>query len=92
MRRLERRALVAEFATQPVGLDVVDEGALAVDLHHGHPFAVLRLERVVAGDVDFAIRNALRGEDAARPLAEVAAARGVEDDTRPVAGRFRAQG
>jgi hypothetical protein len=59
---------------------VVDEGAFAVDLDYGQPLAVTRLEVRIVGDVDFRVRDAFRIEHRARALAQVAAARGVEDD------------
>jgi len=70
-------------SAEGVGLDVVREPAPAVDLHHGQPLAVLRLERLVAGDVHFPQVEAELllelGDDAAGPLTQVAA-RGVIDD------------
>jgi hypothetical protein len=76
-------------------VEVVDEGTLAVDLHHRQPLAVARLERGVAGDVDLVVGE--RQLDAqprqllARALAQVAAPRAVEDDAfQPATGRARA--
>ena len=71
-----------EFATQTLRLHVVDERALAVDLDDREPFAVARFELRVVGDVDLFVRDAFRIQDAARALAEMAAARGVEQNAR----------
>jgi hypothetical protein len=38
-------------------VDVVDEGALAVDLHHRQPLAVTRFQLRVVGDVDLRVRE-----------------------------------
>jgi hypothetical protein len=70
--------------TEGVRVHVIDETAPAVDLHHGDPLAVLRLELGIAVDRDLAQLEAelvlcLR-DDAPGRLAEVAARRGVEDD------------
>jgi len=43
--------LCAEFATERIKVDVVDERALAVDLDDGQPLAVTRFELRVAADV-----------------------------------------
>ena len=73
-----------QATAQPVGRDVVDEHALAVDLDHGEPLPVARLELRVAGDVDLVERERHLGphlvEDRPRPLAQVAPGGGVEDD------------
>jgi hypothetical protein len=61
-------------------LDEVDECALAVDLQHGQPLAVARLEPRVAPDVDLRELDALGRQGRASPLAEVTAGRGVEDE------------
>jgi hypothetical protein len=65
---------------------VVDERALAVDLEDRQPLAVARLEPGVAGDVDLAELERPLGshllDDRARPVAEMAALRVVEDDLR----------
>ncbi len=70
-------------SAEGVGLDVVREPAPTADLHHGEPLAVLRLERVVAGDVHLPQVEAELllefGDDAAGPLTQVAAG-GVVDD------------
>jgi hypothetical protein len=69
---------------QRVGVHVVDEATLPVDLHHRDPFAVRGLELGVAVDRDFSqleaelvVRSA---DDAPGSRAEVAARRGEEDD------------
>jgi hypothetical protein len=72
--------LCRQLAPKRTRVDVVDERPLAVDLHDRKPLAVLRLEPLVAGDVDLLERDAGVGENAARPLAEMAAGRVVEDD------------
>jgi hypothetical protein len=59
---------------------VVDKSPLAVDLDHGEPLPVARLEVGIAGDVDLAVAHAFAVEDRACALAQVAAAGGVEDD------------
>jgi hypothetical protein len=68
-----------EAAAEPFGIDVVDERALAVDLDHGQPLAITRLELVVARDVDFAQLEAELlfelDQNRPRPLAEVTALR-----------------
>src|SRR5262249_39252473 len=60
---------------------VVDECALAVDLDHRQPLAVLRLELGIVADVHFLERDAGLRQDRARTLTEVAVARVVEDDS-----------
>jgi hypothetical protein len=74
--------LCAYLAPKRTRIDVVDERPLPVDLDHGEPLAVLRLEPLVTGDVDLVELDAGIDEDAAGPLAEVAAGRVVEDDAR----------
>jgi hypothetical protein len=73
-------------AAQCVGVHVVREQAPAVDLDHREPLAVRALECRVAGDVDLAQLEAQLVLELAhlreRPLAEVAAARVVDDDFR----------
>ena len=58
-------------------MDVVGEGALAVDLDYRQPFTVGRLEPGVAADVDLDQLEGVFATDALehrpRPLAEVAA-------------------
>jgi hypothetical protein len=61
---------------------VVDEGALAVDLDDGKPLSVALLELGVAGDVDLVVLDALRIQNSAGTVAEVASLRRVEDDPR----------
>jgi hypothetical protein len=61
---------------------VVVEGALAVDLDDGKPFSVALLELGVAGDVDLVVLDALRIQNSAGTVAEVASLRRVEDDPR----------
>jgi hypothetical protein len=67
-----------------IDLDVVCEAASAVDLDHREPLAILRLERVVAGDVDLAEREAElrleRPQLLERPFAEVAALGVIDGD------------
>jgi hypothetical protein len=76
--------LCGEPAAQNVGLDVVGEDPLAVELDDREPFAVAGLELRVAGDVDLLEREAELGpkllELRARPVAEMAALRVVQRD------------
>jgi hypothetical protein len=69
-----------------VGLDVVDEQPLPVELDDGQPLAVARLEIGVAVDRDLleleAELGAQLGELRPRPLAERAALGVVEGDPR----------
>jgi hypothetical protein len=78
--------LCAQLAAKCVRIDVVDEGAFAVDLDHGEPVPVPRLELGVASDVDLLeLERNLRAylfDDVPRPLAQVAAARVVQRDAR----------
>ena len=73
-----------QAAAQCVGRDVVDERPLTVDLDHGQPLPVARLELRVAGDVDLVERERHLGshlvENRPRPLAQVAPSGGVEDE------------
>jgi hypothetical protein len=73
-----------QAAAQRVGRDVVHERALAIDLDHGQPFPVARLELRIAADVDLVERERHLGphlvEDRAGALAQVAPAGRVEDD------------
>ena len=75
-----------QTALERLGMDVVGEGALAVDLDHGEPLAVARLEARIAADVDLdEVERPPRPhllEDRASTLAEVATLRPVEDDAR----------
>ena len=72
------------FATKRTRIDVVDEGARALDLDHGQPLAVARLELGVARDVDLLEleRHLLAHgrDDPAGPLAEVTASGVVKGD------------
>jgi hypothetical protein len=76
--------LCADFPAECLRIDVVDEGPLAVDLDHGQPLPVLRLELRIAVDLDLSQleRNCPLnlGDDRARSPAEVAALRVVEGD------------
>jgi hypothetical protein len=67
-----------------VDLDVVGEAPPPVDLDDREPLAVFGFERLVAGDIDLAEREAELGLECPdlreRPLAEVAAGRVVDDD------------
>jgi hypothetical protein len=78
------RVRLCNRPAQRVGVHVVDETALAVDLHHRDPLPVRRLELGVAVDRDLPQLEAellpRRADDAAGGLAEMAARRGVEDD------------
>jgi hypothetical protein len=72
--------LDAELAPERSLVDVVDEGARAVDLDDRQPFAIARLELIVAGDVDLLVREVeLRTQPLELPLRAPAqvAARGV---------------
>ena len=81
------------FATKRTRIDVVDEGALAVDLDHREPLPVLGLQPFVARDVDLleveAELVAECGDHAAGALAEVAA-RGVVQGYLSLTDKFRA--
>jgi hypothetical protein len=72
--------LCSQLVPQRLGLDEVDERALAVDLDDRQPLAVALLEPRVARDVDLPEGDALGEQRRPRPLAEVAARRRVEDD------------
>jgi hypothetical protein len=71
-------------ASQGIWVDVVDEAPVPVDLDHGDPLPVRRLELWIAVDRDFPQLEpelvARRGDDATGCLAEVAARRGVKRD------------
>jgi len=81
--RLRRR--LCNRATQGVRVDVVDEAPPSVDLDNRDPLPVRGLELGVAVDRDLLELEAellARGsDDAARRRAEVAAGRGIEDDS-----------
>jgi hypothetical protein len=78
--------LCAYLAAKSGWIDVVDEGPLAVDLHHREPLPVAGLEAGIAVDLDLleVERNLLPnlGDDLPRALAEMAALCVVEDDLR----------
>jgi len=74
--------LCVDFAPEGSRIDEVDKGPPSVDLDDGQPLPILGLELGVTGDVDLVERLAALDEDGARPLAEVAAVRVVEDDAR----------
>jgi hypothetical protein len=73
-------------AQKRLRLDVVGEAAPAVDLDDRDPLPVSRLQCRIAGDVDLPQLElglpAEPGQHLPRPLAEVAALGGVEDDLR----------
>ena len=78
--------MCGEAAPKALGLDVVDERALAVDLDDRDPLAVRGLQLGVAVDRDLlqleAEFVACCGDDAPGRRAEVAAGRREEDDLR----------
>jgi hypothetical protein len=71
-------------SAEGVWLDVIREPAPAVDLHDRQPLAVLRLERLVAGDVHLPQVEAELllelGDDATGSLTQVAARGVIHDD------------
>ena len=70
---------LCDSATQGSGVDEVHEGPLPVDLDDRQPLAVLRLECLVARDVDLVEAVAeLSDEHCSRLFAERAALRRVE--------------
>ena len=75
---------LCEPAPERFGVHVVREDPLAVDLDHGQPLAVARLEVGIAGDVDLVELEALLAAQLcqlrSRALAEVAVERVVEGD------------
>jgi hypothetical protein len=77
--------LCGHFSAERLPIDVVDEGALAVDLHDRQPLAVSRLQLGVAADVDLVeVEGHLAAdlfEDPTGALAEVAALRVVQRDS-----------
>ena len=81
---MRRSTLCAHFATECICIDVIDEGALAVDLDDRQPLPESRLEVGIAADVDLLELERNVGADAlehaAGALAEVAALRVVEND------------
>jgi hypothetical protein len=78
--------LCAQLAAECSRVDVVDEGSLAVDLHHREPLAVPHLEFRASADVDLVELELNVGVDACdyltRPLAEMTPLRVVERDCR----------
>jgi hypothetical protein len=78
--------LCGYLAAKSSWIDGVDEGPLAVDLHHREPFPVAGLEAGIAVDLDLleVEPNLLPnlGNGPPRALAEVAALCVVEDDFR----------
>jgi hypothetical protein len=83
--------LCGYFATKSIGIDVIDESALAVDLHDRQPLAILRLELRISADVDLVeLEVGLFSdlfENRARAFAEVAGLRVIQDD---LTDRYRA--
>jgi hypothetical protein len=76
--------LCGYFAPKGIWIHVIDESALAVDLHDREPLAILRLEPGIPADVNFIEFEvdllADLFENRARAFAEVAALRVIEDD------------
>ena len=76
--------MCAQFASERIRIDEVDEGALSVDLDDWQPLAILRFELLVAADIDLLELERRLGadvlEDAASSLAEMAALCVVERD------------
>ena len=72
------------FAPKSIWIHVIDESALAIDLHNRKPLAILRLEPWIPADVDlFELEVVLLAdlfENRARAFAEVAALRVIQDD------------
>jgi hypothetical protein len=79
-----RPTLCAELTAKTLRWHVVDERSLAVDLHHGQPFAVARLERRVPVDRDLLVLELELGAQVVQrrpgPLAQRAARGGKEND------------
>ncbi len=75
---------LCEPSAERFGVHVVREDPLAVDLDHGQPLAVARLELRLAGDVDLlqleALFAAQLGQLRPRALAEMAVGGVVEGD------------
>jgi hypothetical protein len=80
------RSSSGKTAPEPGLVDVVDEGALAVDLDHRQPLAVPSLELRVTGDVDLDELEAELVTQAPEhllcALAQMAPGRVVEGDRR----------
>jgi hypothetical protein len=74
--------LCRQFSLQGGRVDEIDERPLAADLHHGEPLPIFGLEARLAADVDLLERLAARRQDVPGLLAERAAGRVVEDDSR----------
>jgi hypothetical protein len=76
--------LCGYFATKSIWIHVINESALAVDLHDRQPLAILRLEPRNSADVDLVELEvgpfAHLFESRARAFAEVAALRVIQDD------------
>jgi hypothetical protein len=75
---------LCELSTECFGVHVVREDPLSVDLDHGQPLAVARLELRLAGDVDLleleGLLAAELGQLRSRALAEMAVGSVVEGD------------
>jgi hypothetical protein len=71
-----------QFPQQSSLVEVVDERALAIDLQHGQPFAIPRLELGIARDVDELVLDTEARELLLRAVAETAVPRSEEDDAR----------
>ena len=75
---------LCEFPTERFGVHVVREDPLTVDLDHGQPLAITRLELRLAGDVDLlqleGLLAAELGQLRSRALAKVAVGGVVEGD------------
>jgi hypothetical protein len=76
--------LCGYFATKSSWIHVIDESALAVDLHNRQPLAILRLQPRIPADIDLVEVEvgffADLFENRARAFAEVAAFRVIQDD------------
>jgi hypothetical protein len=76
--------LCGYFAAESSWIHVVDESALAVDLHDGEPLPVTRLQLGIAVDLDFLQLErdllAYLRDDLPRALAQMAGLGVVEDD------------
>jgi hypothetical protein len=76
--------LCGHFAAKRTRVDVVHEGPLTVDLDHGQPLPVPRLQLRIPSDVDlFEVEGDLGAcvlDDRASTLAEVAPLRVVQPD------------
>src|SRR5687768_7703757 len=77
--------------SERVRADEIREGALAVDLHHRQGVPVLRLERLVAVDLDrLELVSADLADDGEGALAEPAPGARVDDDPRRARDRDHA--